>query len=194
MDLIAQERRKRRRGEGGQRLAGGAAGGRLGVIIGQAPNASAAAGFRPLEGLAEQRLARLAGLTVEALWERFDRRNVLSAFPGRKHKDDKHGTAAGYALHASTGDRFPMEEARAAAAAMDLSGYRLVVLLGLRVASAFRLRQPKLLEESCSAKSPLACPVLVLPHTSGVSHFWNEPQNVRLAEDAFRRAMARHMS
>ena len=57
-----------------------------------------------------------------------------------------------------------------------------------------KVESPKLLEESCSAESPLACPVLVLPHTSGVSHFWNEPQNVRLAEDAFRRAMARHMS
>lgn len=36
----------------------------------------------------------------------------------------------------------------------------------------------------------LACPVIILPHTSGVSHFWNDAERVSAAEGAFRDAIA----
>jgi hypothetical protein len=114
----------------------------MGIVIGQAPNAYAGAASEPLSGLAERRLARLAGMELTELWTRFDRTNLLDAHPGRKPRADKHTRESGYTLHQSAGDAFPMEEARAAAAALDLSSYRLAVLLGLSVASAFRVRCP----------------------------------------------------
>ena len=164
----------------------------LGIIIGQAPPASvgegAGEGFTPLSGLAERRLARLAGLEVDELWHRFDRHNLLSEFPGRLPKHARHQRTSGYALHQSNGDAFPMEQARAAAAALDLCRYRLVVLLGLRVAAAFKVKRASLLMLNEEA---LPCPLIILPHTSGVSHFWNDAANVAAAEHAFRDAIAR---
>ena len=158
----------------------------LGVVIGQAPPIHKGADFVPLSGLAEKRLARLAGLEVGELWQRFERRNLLDSHPGRKDKADKHQPDSGYRLHQSTGDEFPKELAREAAAEMDLSGYGLAVLLGLQVAGAFRVKA-KLLTLDLET---LACPAIVLPHTSGVSHFWNDADNVAAAEAAFRDAIA----
>ena len=63
--------------------------------------------------MAEQRLARLAGISVSELWERFDRQNLLAQFPGKEPKEDRHRREAGYKLHESTGDCFPLEPARA---------------------------------------------------------------------------------
>lgn len=163
----------------------------LGIIIGQAPPASVGEGegasFTPLSGLAERRLARLAGLDPAELWQRFDRRNLLSEFPGRLPEHTRHQRGSGYALHQSSGDAFPMEPARAAAAALDLRRYRLVVLLGLRVAAAFKVKRASLLMLDEEA---LSCPLLIMPHTSGVSHFWNNAANVAAAEHAFRDAIA----
>ena len=105
-----------------------------GVVIGQAPPIAAGPDFVPLSGSAEQRLARLAGLDLCELWQRFDRRNLLDEYPGRKAKAARHQRENGYRLHQSTGDEFPMERARSAAATIDLSGYSLAVLLGLQVA------------------------------------------------------------
>ena len=158
-----------------------------GLIVGQAPNAGASAEFVPLSGLAERRLARLAGVEVHELWQRFERRNLLDGHPGRKPRAEKHTARAGYRLHQSSGDEFPMEQARAAAVDIDVSDYRLVVLLGLSVANAFQLPRPRLLTLD---RDTLPCPTIVLPHTSGVSHFWNDPANVQLAECAFRAAIA----
>ena len=158
----------------------------MGIVIGQAPPIHSGEDFVPLSGLAEQRLARLAGLEVADLWRRFDRRNLLHEFPGRKPRADKHRRENGYMLHQSNGDEFPLELAREAAASVDLSGYGLAVLLGLQVAGAFRVKA-KLLTFDLET---LACPAIVLPHTSGVSHFWNDADNVAAAEVAFRDAIA----
>ena len=158
----------------------------LGIVIGQAPPIHTGADFVPLSGLPEKRLARLAGLEICELWQRFERRNLLDNHPGRKFKADKHQRDNGYRLHQSTGDEFPKELAREAAAGVDLSGYGLAVLLGLQVASAFQVKA-KLLTLDYDT---LACPAIVLPHTSGVSHFWNDADNVAAAEAAFRDAIA----
>ena len=157
-----------------------------GIVIGQAPPIHSGEDFVPLSGLAEQRLARLAGVEVGELWRRFDRRNLLDAFPGRKPRADKHRRENGYMLHQSNGDEFPKELAREAAAGIDLSGYGLAVLLGLQVAGAFRVKARLLTLDM----ETLACPAIVLPHTSGVSHFWNDADNVAAAEAAFRDAIA----
>ena len=121
----------------------------LGIVIGQAPPIHTGADFVPLSGLAEQRLARLAGLEVSTLWRRFNRRNLLEAHPGRKFKADKHQRTNGYRLHQSTGDEFPKDVAREAAATIDLTGYRLAVLMGLQ-ASAPSSRCDYLASPPCS--------------------------------------------
>lgn len=157
-----------------------------GIVIGQAPPMHTDPAFVPLSGLPEQRLARLAGWDVGVLWQRFERRNLLEAHPGRKFKAEKHQRENGYKLHQSTGDAFPKELAKDAAASIDLRSYGLAVLLGLQVAQAFGV-QPKLLKLDMTT---LPCPAIVLPHTSGVSHFWNDGENVANAELAFRDAIA----
>lgn len=165
---------------------------RRGLIIGQAPNAAACDGDAALQGTSEQRLARLAGLSVAELWQRFDRRNLLDHFPGKLPKRQCHRREAGYTLHQGTGDVFPLDRAREKATqmAVDLTDYRLVVLLGLRVAAAFRLPRPRLLTLD---EASLPCAALVIPHTSGVSHFWNDEAKVRAAEAALRDAILRFM-
>ena len=63
------------------------------------------------------------------------------------------------------------------------------VLLRRQVAGAFGV-QAKLLTLDLQT---LACPAIVLPHTSGVSHFWNDADNVAAAEAAFRDAIAQYL-
>ena len=96
-----------------------------------------------LEGLSGSRLARLAGLPPSDLWARCDRINLLSHFPGTKPKAPSQLDET-YQLHQSSGDYFNLKKARAAADAMDITSYHLVVLLGLNVARAFRLQHPSL--------------------------------------------------
>eukprot|EP00913_Durusdinium_trenchii_P009406 g8840.t1 len=108
-----------------------------GLVLGQAPpgpRENLPRGWRPLAGPAEQRLGRLAGLSVQQLWQRFDRANLLAWYPGLKKRAKKHSVSRGYKLHSSDGDVFPMKQARQAAASMDLSKYRSVLLLGTSVA------------------------------------------------------------
>ncbi|CAK8999762.1 unnamed protein product [Durusdinium trenchii] len=150
-----------------------------GLVLGQAPpgpRENLPRGWRPLAGPAEQRLGRLAGLSVQQLWQRFDRANLLAWYPGLKKRAKKHSVSRGYKLHSSDGDVFPMKQARQAAASMDLSKYRSVLLLGTSVARAFGLKG-KLLE----VKKRDSTRLVTFPHPSGVSHFWNDKENRRKA-------------
>eukprot|EP00438_Fugacium_kawagutii_P008252 Skav226271 [mRNA] locus=scaffold2708:303390:311906:- [translate_table: standard] len=128
-------------------------------------------GWRPLAGPAEQRLARLANLTVDRLWEHFDRSNLLSWYPGLKQRSKKHDVSKGYKLHTSDGDVFPIKEAQKAAANLDLSQYRSVLLLGNSVARAFGLKG-RLFEVQKRGRTRM----LAFPHPSGVSHYWFQAQ------------------
>lgn len=217
-----------------------------------------------LEGLAGSRLARLAGLPPNDLWDRCDRINLLSHFPGTKPKAPSQLDET-YHLHQSSGDTFNLREARAAADVMDITSYNLVVLLGLNVARAFRLQHPSLFakyfidtdlkiepcpnerdgggksiamksrrkgrvrgggerggdggdggemekemdDDTTAAASPAASSadeksksfewmngwngrstlILVYPHPSGVSHFWNSRANRVCAMNELRSAM-----
>lgn len=127
------------------------------LIVGEAPG-------RHSGGLTRDRLSELAG----APWEDWaDWRNLIDDWPGR-------GPGKGSAWNA-----------RAAARGADdlrktISGYDHVVLLGRRVASAmipggagfpfFRWLD--------SYGTRLA----VVPHTSGIVRFWNDPGNVETAK------------
>ena len=135
----------------------------------------------PLSGAAERRLARLAGLSLAAFDRIFDRVNLLREWPGKKERLEHHTRAEDYRKHQSAGDLFNLELARAAAGGIDVERRVLVVLLGVGVARAFGLPS-KLL--TLHARG--ACTVLVFPHPSGVSHFWNGSANAARAADVLR--------
>ena len=125
--------------------------------------------------------------------------------------------APSYTLHGPGGDLFPVAEAELAAAAVPLWQYTAVLLLGLKVARAFRITNAQLFEvwhfhphvseewicgHHCSyagcrkgsvGKATSAGPgrcekttVLVFPHPSGASHFWNNECCRRKAAKALR--------
>jgi hypothetical protein len=154
---------------------------------------------------------------VLELWETFDRVNLLSSFPGRmrdidgvedigewskEQEDEKErkteaaeaGEEAekeGASDYFVKGDQFPLAAARAAADSFQLHKYSLVVMLGLNVAKAFRAPTCALLDTFVLSDETKTMPetvVLVLPHPSGVSHFWNAGPKSRVddARTAFR--------
>jgi len=97
-----------------------------------------------MQGMAERRVAKLAGLTVDELWLYFQRTNLINYHPGRKGRHEKHVRAlTGYTKHMGDGDTFPAEEARDAAGKLPLNQYSCAILLGLNVAKAFvQVRPP----------------------------------------------------
>jgi uracil-DNA glycosylase len=128
------------------------------LLVGEAPSPDGASSF---EGRSGRRLADLAGLTHAEFCERFERTNLLDAFPGRSGK----------------GSSFPVAEARAAAARLEplLKGRR-TVFVSFRLASLFDLPADPF--RWLAAFGGFAA---VSPHPSGVNRWWNEPGN---AEDA----------
>jgi uracil-DNA glycosylase len=90
------------------------------LFVGQAPSRDTEGG-PPFSGRSGRRLASLCGLAHSDLPKMFDLANLLDRWPGKAGK----------------GDAFPLEEARAGAARLDLSGRPLVVLVGRNVARAF---------------------------------------------------------
>jgi len=141
------------------------------LIIGQAPGPHGS--VAPLSGRCGERLAGLCGLDMLAFGLAFERVNLIDAFPG---KDGK-------------GDAFPIEVARERAVSLLLNGRlfnRKVVMLGAGVARAFGIRSFTFLEWAQNEALALA----IAPHPSGVSRWWNVPENVKAAEQ-FWRSLAR---
>lgn len=126
----------------------------------------------PLGGRAGARLADLCGLPVDGYLARFERVNLLSSFPGK----------------AAKGDLFPIEEARASARALLRSGRlhgRPAVLLGGNVWRAFGY--PANVEPFTWMGGGEPILLAFAPHPSGISLWWNEPENVARARRFFRR-------
>jgi hypothetical protein len=135
------------------------------LVVGQAPGRTGDP-TRPFDSRrgSGRRLAELAG--VEAISDVADVVNVLDSWPG----------AAG-----QKGDRFPMGAARRAAARVDLGGYDRVLLIGRGVAAAFGVSAPFLVW------FPLrGAEAAVVPHPSGVNHWWNDGSNKERARGFFR--------
>lgn len=149
---------------------------KLACFIGQAPGRH---GQKALAGRSGNRLCTLAGLPHDKLFMLFDRRNVFRHFPGRKSD-----------FFELKGDFFDVRLARKEAQSIDVTAYRLVVFLGLNVAKAFNIRNGRLFKELRfgEAKDTLG---IILPHPSGVSHFWNAKENRRVAAFHLRRMMSK---
>eukprot|EP00929_Paragymnodinium_shiwhaense_P082911 TRINITY_DN43939_c0_g1_i2.p1 TRINITY_DN43939_c0_g1~~TRINITY_DN43939_c0_g1_i2.p1 ORF type:complete len:199 (+),score=44.38 TRINITY_DN43939_c0_g1_i2:145-741(+) len=127
-----------------------------GLVLGQAPPAPPSAlprGWRPLAGPAEQRLAKLAGLrSSEEFWKKFDRANLLTAYPGLKGRAKKHDVKRGYKKHTSDGDVFPLQLGKLAASKLDLSQYRsTAVTFASRCSSAGQRRGGSFRRQGCSS-------------------------------------------
>ncbi len=126
------------------------------VLVGESPPRIVGA---PLfSGPSGRRLIEASGLGPLGYVAAFGRLNLLERHPGSAGK----------------GSLFPLEEAREAVeeVAPALEG-RFVVLLGGRVASAFRFGLPYFEVGRWRGSSCLA-----VPHPSGVNRWWNEPANV----------------
>ena len=138
------------------------------VLVGQAPGKRPG---EPLAGAAGRRLAALAGMDLPAFLDKFDRVNLLDEFPGKAGK----------------GDRFDAKAAleRADQLREELAG-RKAVLLGRLVARAFRLPDDTY-DWFQVVEAPPGVELAVMPHPSGVSHWWNDEANVRRASDFMKR-------
>ncbi len=149
------------------------------LLIGQAPgpNTNPDLPLFPVPSTsAGGRLAELTGLSRGEYVKRFERINLLPEFPGKTKKEDK----------------FPAAQARFAAQIMRpfLAG-RTVVLVGRGVANAFGL-DPNIkfhnwfvhpVKRRCPiAKDDWFARVVIIPHPSGRSRWYNEDGNRALAE------------
>ncbi len=137
------------------------------LIIGQAPSRTSDPG-EPLSGKSGERLARLCGISLSQFICRFDRENLLPAWPGER---------------AGEGDSFiPVREARELAQRFRraVSGRR-VVVLGATLCCGFDLTQ-RAFEFAPHWEGEFAWS----PHPSGVSRWWNDPENARRAGEFWR--------
>jgi len=136
------------------------------LLVGQAPSRSAGK-ERAFDGPSGRRLAKLAGIEFEELFERLDTVNLLARWPG------KHG---GKYAWREKGDRFPIARAKRAAKRISrmFGRYRVVVLCGRRVARAFAF--PKYVR-GIELRAPLRTNdawVLTIPHPSGCNLLYND--------------------
>lgn len=139
-------------------------------MVGQAPSRSQDF-TNPVETRLSTKLAGLMGVHVSEFLTEVARYNVLPEWPGPQGK----------------GDKFPMYWARREASdLMMLMAGRRVILLGTRVSVAFGLRSWGLMRwHRCERDH---ADYAVLPHPSGVNHWWNSPDNREAAAKFMRLA------
>lgn len=132
------------------------------ILVGQALNQRGRA-KEPLDGAAGRRLAALAGLDHHLFMARFERVNLLE--------------------QGEPGAQFDVRAARDVADDLRQRWRgRKAVLLGRGVAAAFRL-VPDDYEWFKPLEIPPGVEAAVMPHPSGISHWWNDPANVQAARD-----------
>lgn len=140
------------------------------LVVGQAPSRLSDP-REPLSGRSGARLAALCGLDFPAFLTRFDRVNLIDAYPEKLGK----------------GDAFDRVAARFAACNLTgRLGKRRTVLLGRAVARAFHFTAEPLAWIDEIGDGAL---VALCPHPSSVSLWWNDPANVESARK-FWRALA----
>lgn len=141
------------------------------IFVGQAPGPTGDPDLPLANGRVGRRLCCLTGLTQGELLV-VERVNLLSAWPGKAGK----------------GDRFPMAEAKRAASDLlpRLVGKR-VLVVGQGTARAMGL-DPRPL----AWRAGFGFRYAVLPHPSGVNHWWNSAEN-RDAAGAFMRRVGRRI-
>ena len=149
------------------------------VLVGQAPSSK---GLAPLEtltpGSSSGRLLQMMGITADEYRDSFIRLNLIDHYPGR--------------LASGRGDKFPLKEAKKGAVRI-LSQFAFphkILCVGHRVGECFipksRIKYYEWI--LCVSNYPPAVrDVAVIPHTSGLNRYWNDPDCVRLAENFLRK-------
>jgi uracil-DNA glycosylase len=138
---------------------------KVATILGQAP-AKNMKSRRAFDGAAGERLASIAGMTLEELRQRFWLRNVLDEYPGES-----------WATRGK-GDAFPMALARERAARMRFLT-PIVVFCGTDTAGAFGCRAP-FLEWFIFRRTRQG---VVIPHPSGINRYYNRSENKQKVRD-----------
>lgn len=134
-------------------------------FIGEAPSPSTTRfGSHPLVGETGHRLARWSGLSPSAFRAATRQANLFGLIQERWSNAAARAQAVEFTLRRQPGES--------------------VVLLGQRVAAAFEHRgEPFVWDEAGGVRWAL------VPHPSGLSHFWNDTANVRRAERFLRRLL-----
>jgi len=165
------------------------------LILGEAPGRGKdwVGGMFPLSGQVGVTLCRFAGLEAEALREkpgdsrhghyywtllkRFDCQNVLDYWPGQNGR----------------GSAFPIVEAEEALSEIeqDLMARPAVVLLGRRLVDLFRLEPRAFFEWSKWPNARHGTWVAAIPHPSGLTRNYNDPEQRQKAGVVMRQAMSR---
>lgn len=141
------------------------------VLVGQAPSMSGDP-RRPLEGASGRKMASLLGMTFDEYLRNTHRVNIFKNHQGRLAK----------------GDKFPLDRAKKKTMRLQVpAGAAVVLLLGKNVAAAFGIRNAQFFDQRYMwpRNSSRIIEVRVVPHPSGVSRWWNEPENRRTAARRF---------
>ncbi len=130
------------------------------LLVGQAPS-RLTEGLGAFRGRSGKFLASLLGWTLDELLGRVEAVNLLPRFPGKCGK----------------GDAFDPVAARTIAGSVR-TGNRLVLLCGKKVASCFGVGGPMAFLERREVGN---ASFVLLPHPSGVNHWWNDRGNKEAA-------------
>lgn len=128
------------------------------LIIGEAPGKHGDA-TKPVEGRIGARLAACCGLTLDEFLNTFDRINLLDEQPQDAPK--------GMAFNVKAAGR------RARELELTLGQLPLMLLLGKRVAAAFRMTNVEYFQAAFIG----TVPTFVVPHPSGINRWYNKIEN-----------------
>lgn len=145
------------------------AGGEGPLIVGQAPSRSSD-GQPPFHGRSGERLASVLSMPWPEFASTFRLANLIGSWPGY-HKGNGHGKPDGKRRHG--GDHFDPRSSTATCAAALLLSYErggVMILCGRAVALAFAIPRTA---PMLSWRVMHGCMVGIIPHPSGVNHWWN---------------------
>ena len=140
------------------------------LLVGQAPSRT---GVNPLEALtptsSSGKLMNLMGLTEDEYMTSFQRVNLIDEYPGP--------------LASGKGDKFPLRQARDKAKRIlqQMSEYH-ILCIGKRVGQCFNLDQCFVWEDRIQCYPLTRNRIAMIPHTSGLNRFYNDPRNLDRAK------------
>ena len=140
------------------------------LLVGQAPSRNGGYGEKALDAgipsSASGRLLKLFDMSREEYLDRFKRLNLLDYWPG--------------ALKSGRGDKFPILEGRKSAQRIQkqISEYH-ILCIGKRVGKCFNMDDCFKWEEYIHCYPFTRNRVAMIPHTSGLNRFYNDPDNIQ---------------
>ena len=143
------------------------------LLVGQAPSRNGGYGEKALDAgrstSASGRLLKLMDITRDEYLDRFSRINLIDYWPG--------------SLKSGKGDKFPMRDGRMAAHRLlqQGSGYH-ILCIGKKVGKCFNMEDCYVWKDYIQCFPFTTNRVAMIPHTSGLNRYWNDPVNVQQAQ------------